>query len=60
METAYLEGFSVIQGVLGMIHGKDGEVEEGTGRAQVEVERYEATLDEPIRVSVQVVVHDKA
>ena len=29
-KTTYLEGFSVIQQVTGMIHSVDGEVKEGT------------------------------
>jgi len=56
----HLEGFPVVQRVAGVVHGVDGEVEEGAGRAQVEVERDEATLDEPVGVSVQVVVHHEA
>lgn len=56
----HLKGFSVIQHVAGMIHGVDGQVKEGAGGTQVEVERDKATLNEPIGVSVQVAVHHKA
>lgn len=59
-KTTHLEGFSVIQQVAGMIHSVDGEVKECTSWTQVEVERDKTTLDEPISVSVQVVVHHEA
>lgn len=59
-QITHLKGFSVIQLVAGMIHSVDGEVEEGTSWTQVQVERDKTTLDEPISVSVQVVVHHKA
>lgn len=59
-QTTNLKGLSFVQLVAGMIHSVDGEVKEGTSRAQVEVERDKTTLDEPISVSVQMVVHHKA
>lgn len=59
-QTTHLKGFSVIQHVAGMIHSVDGEVKEGTSWTQVEIEWDKTTLDKPISVSVQVVVHHKA
>lgn len=59
-QTRHLKGFSVIQQVPGMIHSVDSEVKEGTSWTQVKVERNKTTLDKPICVSVQVVVHHKA
>lgn len=50
--TFYLEGLFVIQHVAGMVHGEDGEVEESTGRADMQVKREEPALDEAKRVSV--------
>lgn len=57
---ADLKGLPLVQHVPGVIHGVDGEVEEGARWAQMEVEWHKATLDEPVGVSVEVVVHHEA
>lgn len=54
-----LKGFSVIQHVAGVIHSIDSEVKESTSWAKVEVEWDKMTLNKPICVSIQVVVHHK-
>lgn len=55
-----LKGLSVIQHITGMINCINGKVKEGTSWTQVEVKGNKPTLDESVRVSIQVVVHHKA
>lgn len=56
----YLKGLFIVQQVTGMIHGKNSEVEESTGRTNVQIERKESTLNKAVGVSVQMAVHDES
>lgn len=52
LHVPYLEGFFVIQQIAGMVHGKNSEVKESTGWADMQVKREEPALDEAKRVPV--------
>lgn len=50
--VTYLKGLFIIQQVSGMVHGKNSQVEESTGRADMQIEREESTLNKAVCVSV--------
>lgn len=50
--VTYLKGLFLIQQVTGMVQSKNSEVEESTGRADVQIEREESTLNKAVGVSV--------
>lgn len=50
--VAYLKGLFIIHQVTGMVHGKNSEVEESTGRANMQIVREESTLNKAVGVSV--------
>lgn len=58
-EDEYLEGLSFIHQVLGVVNCVDGEIEECTCRAQVQIKWHKPTLNEAKCVPAQMAVHDK-